>query len=160
MRADINDVKNILINFHAISWPEKSNYPPKLRTYKIIKNIYGTEDYVKMNLSRSERSILAQFRCGVMPLRVESGRFTGEPVESRICRYCAKNEVENEKHFLLHCDCYNDIRHSYFNDIFHTLSSNSISEDEYFKRLLLNYPRKTAKYLLNAFMELKYITLK
>ena len=42
MHADTNDVKNRLINFHAISWPEKLNYSPKLRTYKIIKNIYET----------------------------------------------------------------------------------------------------------------------
>ena len=53
----------------------------KLSTYQQFKGEYKTEKYVLLNLSRSERSLMAQFRSGVLPLRIETGRFRHEPVE-------------------------------------------------------------------------------
>ncbi|XP_053387326.1 uncharacterized protein LOC123542028 [Mercenaria mercenaria] len=35
---------------------------------------FETENYVKLNLKRNERSLLAQLRCGILPLRIETGR--------------------------------------------------------------------------------------
>ena len=54
------------------------------------------------------------FRCGVLPFRLETGRYKGEPVEDRICSVCDLNVVETEKHFLLQCPYYNDQRNSLF----------------------------------------------
>ena len=55
------------------------------------------------NLSKSERSHLAQFKLGVdtLPLRLETGRFVGLSVDERICNLCNINETEDELHFLL-----------------------------------------------------------
>ena len=33
------------------------------------------ENYVKYNLTPSERSAMAQFRFGILPLNIETGRF-------------------------------------------------------------------------------------
>ena len=66
-----------------------------------------------MNLSRCERSGMAQFRCGVLSLRIETGRFVGEQVGDRLCRFCDLNLVEDEKHFLLVCPSYMNLRDSY-----------------------------------------------
>jgi hypothetical protein len=42
---------------------------------------------------------MAMFRRGVLPHRVERGRYKGEPLEDRICKFCKNNENETEKHF-------------------------------------------------------------
>ena len=51
---------------------------PKLRTYVLFKLSFETEKYLTINLTRSEGSVMAQFRCGVLPLSIETGRFVGE----------------------------------------------------------------------------------
>ena len=37
------------------------------------------------------------------PLRLETGRFVGEPEYQRIRKMCDSGQVENELHFLLEC---------------------------------------------------------
>ena len=46
----------------------------------------------------AERSILSQFRAGILPLRIETGRYVGEPAELRHCTLCKPDvpRVENE----------------------------------------------------------------
>ena len=77
-------------------------------------------------MSRTRRSALAKFRCGVAPLRIETGRYEMIPYEERHCFYCEK-KVENEEHVLLECPLYNDIRLELFARIelpyFDTLSN-------------------------------------
>lgn len=44
------------------------------------------------------------FKCGTLPLRIETGRHKGKPIEDRIYIfffYRWLNEIESEKHFLL-----------------------------------------------------------
>ena len=61
---------------------------------------------------RSHRSLLAQLRSGILPLRLETGRFqnirdenTGHfqklKVEERVCTLCNLNCIEDEIHFVL-----------------------------------------------------------
>ena len=47
----------------------------KLRTYCLFKSIYETEAYCKTILPLRHRSAFAKFRCGVAPLRIETGRY-------------------------------------------------------------------------------------
>ena len=47
----------------------------KLRTYRLIKTDYNVEHYCKMLMSFTHRSALAKFRCGVAPIRLETGRY-------------------------------------------------------------------------------------
>ena len=73
---------------------------PKLRTYRTYKTSYNVEKYVLMNLSRRQRSVLAQYRIGILPLRVETGRYIGEKPEERICKICQSGQIEDEMHLL------------------------------------------------------------
>lgn len=81
----------------------------KLRTYRLFKSTFETEQYVKSTLPRSHRSALSKFRIGVAPIRLETGRYEGLPVHKRHCFNCTET-VESESHVLLHCDFYNDFR--------------------------------------------------
>ena len=87
----------------------------KLRTYKQIKFDFGTTSYVKdHHLTRAQRSALAKFRCGVAPLRLETGRFEGMSLEERLCPLC-QTEIETEVHSIIKCSAFNDLRTTLFN---------------------------------------------
>ena len=58
------------------------------------------------------RAALCKFRCGVAPLRIETGRYEGLAVNSRLCPFCGV--VEDEVHALVVCNMYSDIRNTLY----------------------------------------------
>ena len=46
----------------------------KLRTYKTFKSAYETEEYGKLLMPLCHRAAYAKFRCGVAPIRIETGQ--------------------------------------------------------------------------------------
>ena len=77
----------------------------KLRTYRTFKLDISCELYFK--------TLLSQFRCGVAPLRIETGRYERLPVNERICFMC-ENKIETEEHVLIECPLYDDLRNELF----------------------------------------------
>ena len=77
----------------------------KLRTYNLLTGDPGLRNYLEKPMPFTHRKFMAKFRLGVLPLRVETGRFETPRLESnrRICRQCTLEEVEDEQHFLLRC---------------------------------------------------------
>ncbi len=41
-----------------------------------------------------------QLRLGILPLHIETGRYSNIPEADRICLLCNGNHVENDLHFL------------------------------------------------------------
>ena len=68
--------------------------------------------YVKSLFSEAKRSILCQLRCGVglLPLAIETGRYTNTPVDQQLCRLCNLKQMEDESHFLCQCTLYKTMR--------------------------------------------------
>ena len=98
-------------------WYEHIHCLPKLQTYILFKSEYCTENYLKLYLSRSQRSLLAQLRTGILPLRIETGRyqnildkntvkFRKMKSNERLCTLCKENYVEDEIHFVCVCKIY------------------------------------------------------
>ena len=85
----------------------------KLRTYKLFKKEFTTEAYVKIVLPYKHRSAFAKFRCGVAPLRLETGRYERLDIQLRVCPFC-KNTVEDELHVMTQCPIYEDIRNELY----------------------------------------------
>ena len=83
----------------------------KLRTFRLYKDRLSTENYVTANISRGERSVFAKLRSGTLPLEIETGRFKKVPLAERRCTLC-KSGIEDEIHFLVDCDFYNDLRYN------------------------------------------------
>ncbi len=81
----------------------------KLRTYRTFKSEFKAEAYCKTIMPLKHRSAFAKFRCGVAPLRIETGRYENLDVHDRVCPFC-DNEIENETHVILECSIYNDVR--------------------------------------------------
>ena len=69
-------------------WKINVSSKPKLRLYSKFKDNFKTDDYVLSLMPRYERSLLAQLRMGILPLRVETGRFVNESLNERICTLC------------------------------------------------------------------------
>ena len=80
-------------------------------------------------LPRLHRSAYAKFRCGVAPLRIETGRYEGLRLDERHCFQCT-NVVESEEHAPLHCPLYSDIREKLFQAIrSHEVDFDSMSDN-------------------------------
>ena len=67
-------------------------------------------------MPKTHRSAYAKFRCGVAPIRLETGRYEGLDESDRTCFQCP-DMVENEQHVLLECPLYNDIRLKYLEQL-------------------------------------------
>lgn len=149
---DMHLASDRIYNLYANSWPEKCTNVPKLRSYIKFKTCFKTERCLTMNLTRGERSVMAQFRCGVLPLRVETGRFVGEQVNDRICKLCNQGCIEDETHFLLNCQCYKNLRDYELGIILNNEDFSYKSDDDKLSLLLNDFVRRTAKFLLRAFL--------
>jgi hypothetical protein len=118
-----DDLISVLSDHYEQVWMEKLHREGavrgtgrnKLRTYRKFKHSIYTEYYVTAPMSKGPRSALAKFRCGVAPLRLETGRYTRTPEEERLCTLCDVAEVESEEHCLIRCGLYPDIHKRLFN---------------------------------------------
>lgn len=108
--CDLNICEVKLFDHWKTEWIKNVNKKAKLRSYKLFKNSYKAEDYVLSFLPKYKRSLLAKFRCGILQLRIESGRYVNLKVDDRICQMCSLHNVEDEIHFLCTCPFYVDIR--------------------------------------------------
>ena len=91
LKAILKHAEAILMDAEKRKWNIELDKQPKLRTYKLFKTEFKLEDYVHMDLSLSQRSVLAQIRCGILPLRIETGRFEGKAEAERLCKFCDTN---------------------------------------------------------------------
>ncbi len=94
----------------------------------------------------------AQFRCGILPLRIETGRYVGESPDERLCRFSDSQNVENEVHFLLNCSLYTDIRNECFSDQFNTEHFRNLSDTEQLGFIVHNHPRKVTTFIGKAYL--------
>ena len=70
--CDILNVKHKTFLLMEEEWQRDISNKPKLRKYITLKFCYTK--YVSTLLPKPHRSIFAQFCCGILPLRVETGR--------------------------------------------------------------------------------------
>ncbi len=86
--------------------------------------------YVKYCSFRKRRSLLAQFRLGILLLHIETGRFRNMKLEERLCCICNTNVIEYEQHFAYVCNEYSQLREIMFSKV-HNLEFNVMSNDIY-----------------------------
>ena len=98
-------------------WKNEVDNKPKLRTYKCFKEKYEPEPYVLSLMSKKQRSCLAQIRCGILPIEIETGRWYGTKYEDRKCKVCSNGNIENELHFLFHCEAFNAEREQFYDNV-------------------------------------------
>lgn len=112
-RINVTDFEERLQSNYVEKWKQEIDTKPKLRTYSIFKTSFETDNYVRYIHNKGMRSLTAQFRVGILPLAVETGRFKRITLEERICFMCP-DSVEDEKHLLLYCPIYTNQRNVLF----------------------------------------------
>ncbi len=107
---------------------------------------------MKVDRLRQYRAALSQFRCCVLPLKLETVIFQDIHVEYRLCTMCEENVIETESHFLLYCSKYNQLRYNLFSNLngMFTLYPNFDYSDDGFKLTVLisnEYVKSIAKFI-------------
>ena len=120
----------------------------RLRTYRILKDRFCFEDYLNDNMNASYKQLFIKFRCGLLDLRVNTGRNESLAYNDRICQVC-NADIETEMHFLLECPYYDHLRHDFFPAPFYLYPSTM-----QFKRLInhksLEVRTKICQYVIHA----------
>ena len=155
---DLSEQK--MMEIFTLEWKVKIEQTPKLRTYKHFKDEFGTECYVYKIHDRSQRSILAQLRSGILPLQIEIGRFSNTPVENRRCLMCENNQIEDEFHFLFHCEFYVEERHDFEFNLNIPDYQSLVDEDRMKYLMSEEYINNFAKYVQKCFLKRRNILFK
>ena len=87
---------------------------PKLRTYIELYDEHDHRGLVYTHLTRRQRSLVVEFKIGIMSLSIEKGRFTNVPLENRLCHICKDDLLEDEYHIILYCESLKAVRSKYF----------------------------------------------
>ena len=135
-------------------WEKEVASQNKLRFYRIFKSDFNVEQFIKINLPISHRSLLAQLRYGILPLRIETGRFTNLPVNERKCVFCSDDKVESEVHFLFECPLYTTLRTSFYSEMEALQNNFSILSNENKLKTLFSsskFIRKFSSFLDNCY---------
>ncbi len=156
--VDIDRAKEALLNKYIDEWKTQVENVPKLRTYVLFKSNFEVEPFVYKVQNRGHRAILAQFRSGILPLAIETGRYNNVPLEDRLCVFCNDNVLENETHFLLHCNFYNEYRGHLMSEIIKTVDNYYFMSTEEKLCTLLNPEciKFTAEFLYKAYFRRKF----
>ena len=109
------------------------------------------EDYLNFNITRYQRSLMAQFRLWILPLEIEVGRYRNIPLANRICQMCTANAVEDEIHFLCECASYSEYRLNLFSSAEETDPSFSSSDlIDKFVYIMSNHQKAVITFLTSA----------
>ena len=97
---NLENIKEDLFDFMHVHWSNNIGFKPKLRNYTKFKHDINVEDYL-VKSTRSQRSLLAQLRIGILPLQIEVGRYYRKQLNERLCLICSDNVIEDECHFFV-----------------------------------------------------------
>ena len=147
-----SQAETMLLRKHKEQWTLDVDGMPKLRTFKLLDSCYEVQPYVKANITRQQRSVLARMRCGTYSLEIEKGRYRGIPAVRRFCKMCRDNQtVEDEKHFLIHCPSYSEERNTFFIDfqLRNNTDFSNMNDTEILKLLLSIDSKFVADFIIN-----------
>ena len=119
-----------------------------------ISDFSVKKSYIYKPLSFIQRKKLARFRLGILPIRIETGRYERPkiPAAERICQICNSNVVEDETHFLLFCPRFNALRETLFSVVEDPDFENMENQEK--MNLLTNdsnLVKNTAQYIIDAY---------
>ena len=101
--TDLDILKGKLMEKSRNMWHLEALGKSKLCTFVKIHDFEERKVLLKANLERHNRSLVAKIKSGILPLRLETGRYKGMNREDRTCQVCDKPKVEDEAHFLFVC---------------------------------------------------------
>ncbi len=154
--VDIDLGEKHILTGEEIKWSNDVTKFSKLDLLADIKQSFGSEKYLRIDLDRYDKSLLSQFRCGILPIEIETGRYKNLARKDRICTLCNTGEIENQVHFALYCPVYNHLRVEFVNTCRNRILGWDILTDIGKISFLFNHePRLFGKYLKKSFLHRK-----
>ena len=114
-----NMIKNRITECYRNIWLNtNSDGHTKIETYQSFKTEFKMEPYLKLR-NQKYRTQIAKFRTSSHTLAIETGRHTKPitPQQRRTCKQCTSGAVETEKHAVLSCDAYNNVREPFLETV-------------------------------------------
>jgi hypothetical protein len=84
--------------------------------YHIYKTHFGKEKYLQINSFKIRQSI-CKIRVSAHSLNIETGIYKNIIRSERKCTNCSKGDIEDEKHFIVDCPLYENIRVKLFDKV-------------------------------------------
>ena len=136
--------------FHQNSFEKINCISHKLRSYALFKRDVGFEDYLVNVKNVTERHLITKFRLSNHRLMIEVGRHRGLEKEKRVCPFCP-NYMEDEFHFLLKCEVYENQRENFLYPIIETIPGFlSLTPTEKIEILMCKMDKNICKYISNS----------
>ena len=73
--------------------------------------------YVDNLIEIKQRAVISKIRTSSHSPMIEKGRHASIPASERLCKVCNSRKIEDEEHFLLHCNNYEPERQLFINKI-------------------------------------------
>ena len=155
-----NDVHNAHIKlgarqvdiFNQTALSNIANPDSKLRTYSLVKNTPGTENYLLNIVNNKYRQAVSKLRLSNHDLMIEKGRHKGVGKNERFCPFCANTSIEDEIHFVVTCPIFSTLRNDLLTDQEKAIiNSPHLLEKQKFVSLLGDPSLSVAKFICKAF---------
>ena len=159
---DLGTVNQAILKYSYDMWWREAQKKPKLRSFIAFKDQAEPMNLVHSNLPRYQRSLLAKLSCGILPLEIETGRYSGIPANERFCKVCNLTVVEDEYHFLYSCPLLQLERSAFYSDHIVDLGTFMLNDDAMKTRFLLSKDmiKKTGKYVEEIYRKRRNIIYK
>ena len=117
----------------------------------VLRKGITLEPYLMQCNKRKLRVTTTKLRLSDHSLAIETGRrqFPKIDREDRLCQICNKKFIEDEKHFLLTCQHYSDVRDAFLDQIFTSYpNTKRLSPDDLLQFMFLCEDQETINNLL------------
>ncbi len=109
------EFKERITNIFIQNWKSDIDDNEALTIYKHAKIHFEYERYLDICKYRNYRHEITRIRLSSHSLRIETGIYGQNriPRHERNCQFCASGDIEDEYHFIIICDKYNNLRTKY-----------------------------------------------
>ena len=117
----------------------------------LLRKGISLEPYLMQRNKQKLRVTTTKLRLSDHCLAIETGRRRSPKIdrEDRLCHICNKEFIEDEKHFLLKCENYSDIRNAFLNNVFESYpNTKQPSPDDLLQFMFLCEDQETINNLL------------
>jgi hypothetical protein len=151
IKCDMDIFSQKLNEIIQSKWSNEICNKPKLRTYIKYKETICVEPYIVNFSNRLSRSLVAQFRFGILPLQLETGRYSNISIEERLCTLCDTNSIEDEIHFLCSCPLYVNERNILYDKVKVCIDNfENMSTDEKFCSIVKSCQKYLSHFICDA----------
>ena len=114
---------------------------PILRTYTVFKEKHCLENYIQCLSFKKYQQAISRFRVRSHRLGIELGRHQKPrlPVERRLCIFCNSRKLDDEMHFLIHCEFHTNARKTFFSAVYKNIVDfESLNDKDKFRSILIS----------------------